>query len=116
MEKKFIYNDLNELCNGRAIVINPSFFREVIDKYGKAESGMVLFLWTDDLNENNKFDPMVYPGKLIFDSANNNWFIEVNKDEIKHLSESSKFKDLSVKDIVGDDEYLKIFHNHFEWL
>jgi hypothetical protein len=116
MKQEFIYIDLNALDGSRMIVLNPLIFKEVVNKYGKAESGMDIFLWTDDLDENNKYDPMVYSGKLIFDSVKNNWFIEINKDEIKHLSESSKFKGFSVKDIVGDEEYVKIKRNHPNWL
>ncbi len=117
MKNKFIYNDLNGLVNGRVLVINPLTFKAILDTYNEAFSGMEVFLWTDDLNEQNKFDPMVYKGVFISDDKDKHWYFEIKDDKkIKHLSESDEFKDYSLLDIIGEKEYKIIQNKNPEWL
>ncbi len=113
MKRKFIYADLNGLSGNRMIVLNPLTFKEIIDTYGQAFSGMDLHLWTDDLDQ-NKYDPMIYPGKFIFDPNENSWFIEINPKEIEHHSSSKRYIGYSLEEILGK-RYSTEKESHPEW-
>jgi hypothetical protein len=114
MKNKFIYADLNELKGSRIVITNPLSFKEILDRYGEAYNGMELNLWTDDLDQNNKYDPMVYSGKLVFNLAESNWFMEINPNEIEHLSKSKKYQHYSLSAVLGDT-YDITKKNHPEW-
>lgn len=116
MKKEFIYVDLNEMNKNRIAILNPRTLRAIRDSYGEMVSGMNLLLWTDDLDKDDKYDPLVYSGKLIFNPKDEKWFIEVNESEIEHLSKSDKFKHFSLREVIGYDEYLEIQRTHPEWL
>jgi hypothetical protein len=81
------------------MIINPLTFWELVEAYKDVHSGIDVFLWSDDQDENDNDDPLLSEAVLIFDERTNIWFFEVNKESIHHLSESKKFKDYSVLDI-----------------
>ena len=112
--EKFVYIDLNALDGSKIYLKGPRIIERILNIYKQCEHGMKIFLWTDSADENNKFDPLVYSGEIIYDFNKGDWFIEIDPQKIEHLSRSEEFKGYALEDVLGKEEYQKEKRNHPE--
>ncbi len=113
MKNKFIYVDLNSLIDNK-INMGQKGRQDVLEKYGHITSGMEVLLWTDDLNDQNKYDPMVYEGKVVSGLDDIGCIFEILPENIEHYSNSKKYSHYSLEEIMGES-YLKEKESHPEW-
>src|SRR6185503_21142227 len=99
----FIYCDLNKLAYQDTYPLkNRVVLGEIKKAYGEITDKMQIWIYSDTF-KNGKFDPMVYPG--IIYKLGSEYDLRVDKEDMKYLSESEKFRDYSVVDIIGRESF-----------
>jgi len=136
IKKPFVYADLNSLKSDGFLpwITNEDDLRYLDTKYPGGEPGPmyknlkfaypdikegdVVFLWTDNINENDKYDPLVYEGTFAkgYDHSDNRacFGFKINESEIEPLSQSKKFLDYPLKEVMGQDYEIEK-KAHPEW-
>lgn len=88
-----IYVDLNGWENrgeGKFWVsMNQGFTSRDLEQSIELQEGVILSLWTDDLDDQNQFDPMFFEGVVHFDAERERWVAIVDWNEIYHASEQT---------------------------
>ena len=89
-----IYVDLNGWENQEdnkfwVALDQPFTNRDLKDQAIELQEGIILSLWTDDLDEQNQFDPMLFEGVVHFDAERERWVAIVDWNEIHHASEQT---------------------------
>lgn len=102
MKKQFVYADLNSSHDDKIAIFNPLTFWSLIEKYGDVYSGLEILLWSDDEDDKNKPDPILFKGKLVFDEKKKWWLLAIDVKSIQHLSDSMEFKDYTVAEIQNE--------------
>ena len=85
LNNNYVYVDLND--NTESPVVNPLFFKRVIDAYGAMTHDMQINIWSDDVDENGNPDPFIGEAKLKYDINDKRWFLDFDINQLKHFSE-----------------------------
>lgn len=103
----FICVDLNKLHGYEYDPVplrSKEGLNDIINSYGEIKDGMQI--WCFDLTKyKGKYDPTIFPGRIIYPGVESEYEIKVNEKDMEYLSESEKFKDYSVEDVIGKEWY-----------
>jgi hypothetical protein len=88
MESPRIYVDLLKTDAKGRIWLTTVGTQEDLGRHGiNLEEGMILHLYTDDLNAEGQRDDLVMDGVARFDARAQAWVAEIDREAIRHISE-----------------------------
>lgn len=97
----FIRGDLNALDNSQIPLRNPVWISILKNEYGSIENGQLIWLYEKTVKDNVD-DLILFPGTVrTCDEEGGGYLIEVNENDFEYLSESIKFKNYSIQDVIG---------------
>jgi hypothetical protein len=111
----FIYCDLNKLASADHYPLTNRVILEKIEQgYGSIQNGMRIWLYAPTF-KNKKFDPSVFLGVVKISEDGSATEIDANSADMIFLSDAAQFRDYSVEDVVGSDNYISMRAEHPEW-
>lgn len=87
MNERRIYVDFMKVDNeGRLLLTCIGTRRDLEEQSIELREGLLLHVYSDDLDEHGNRDDLVAEGTVRFDSANRRWVLEIDHSVIRNAS------------------------------
>ncbi len=84
-----IYADLMRTDDQGRVILDTQGTINDLKKYNlKLSEGLMINFYSDDSDDKGNFDPLIFMGKVEYNSKIGKWTAVIDKDTIKHESEN----------------------------
>lgn len=100
----FIRGDLNAFHDGVIPLRNTRWIELIKKHYGPIHDGLRIWLY-EETQHDGKIDPTIFPGIIKDIGVEDEYEIQVDEKDMQYLSESKKFQNYSVADVVESKNF-----------